>query len=503
MIRFCFFPPALAGVVWLFCHGLAAAAPNILLINADDLGWGDTGFMGSDFYETPHLDALAAEGMVFTQAYAGAANCAPSRAVMLRGQYSPRHEIYNVGTGTRGETRRQRLRHIAGTDTLDPALPTWARLFAEAGWRLGQFGKWHMGEDPKAGPLAHGFHVNVGGNHSGGPPHYFAPFKRGVPGLGGEPEGAHIAEVIAGAAAEFMRENAGRPWLAYVPFFDVHTPIEARADLIAHYEKKPPGARHKHAVYAAMVHAMDEAAGRILAVLEETGQSGRTVVIFTSDNGGYGPATSMAPLRGYKGTYYEGGIRVPLVVRWPGVAEAGMKCATPVHQVDLHPTLCELAGITKPEGLVTDGRSLVPLLRAGKDAALEERPLFWHFPAYLQSYARTDSQRDPHFRSRPVSVLRKGAWKLMLYHEEWVLDGGRAALPGSRAVELFHLTEDPGETRDLAAVETERMEALLDELLAWISETGAPLATQPNPGHDPGAALDQSAGKKKKRVNSK
>jgi arylsulfatase A-like enzyme len=471
-----------------FGFGLGALAlqgsegsPNILLINADDLGWRDVGFMGGDFYETPHLDALAVEGMVFEQAYAGAANCAPSRAVLLRGQYSPRHEVYNVGTGTRGDVRRQRVLHVEGRDTLDPAVPTWVRLFADAGWQLGQFGKWHMGTDPAAGPLAHGFAVNVGGDHSGSPPNYFAPFKKGVPGLGGEAEGSHVTAVIAEAAAGFIRKNRERSWLAYVPFFDVHTPIRAREDLVAYYEKKQPGALHDHVVYAAMVHAMDEAVGRLLKVLEETGQAERTVVVFTSDNGGYGPVTRMDPLRGYKGTYYEGGIRVPLLVRWPGVVKAGQRCLVPVHQVDLHPTLCEIAGVRKPEGLVLDGRSLVKLLRDGVDETLVERSLFWHFPAYLQSYARTNSQRDAFFRSRPVTVMRKGDWKLMLYHEEWVLDGGREKLPGNAAVELYHLGRDVGEAEDLAAVEVERREALLTELLAWLAETGAPLAEVENP----------------------
>ncbi len=487
----------------LFCLGLlgnagrlAAAAPNLLLINADDLGWRDTGFAGSDFYETPHLDRLASEGMVFTQAYAGAANCAPSRAVMMRGQYSPRHEIYNVGTGARGETRLQRLLHVPGTDTLDPAQPTWARVFAAAGWRLGHFGKWHLGADPRSGPLAHGFHVNVGGDHSGNPPKYFAPFRSDVPGLGGEPEGTHIATVLADAASKFIRDHAARPWLAYVPLFDVHTPIQARADLIARYEKKKPGALHRHVIYAAMVHAMDEAVGRMLAALEATGQGRRTVVIFTSDNGGYGPVTRLDPLRGYKGAYYEGGIRVPLVVRWPGVTAAGVRNATPVHQVDLFPTLLELAGLPPPAGYVLDGVSLVPLLRDGKDPRLEQRPLYWHFPAYLQSYARTDSQRDPHFRSRPVSVMRQGEWKLMLYHEEWRLDGGRERLTTNRAVELFHLASDPGETRDRALTDPARRDALLDQLLTWIAATRAPLAAQPNPRYDPALPPRKGGGKK-------
>jgi arylsulfatase A-like enzyme len=459
----------------------ASGPPNILLINADDLGWGDPGFMGSDFYETPNLDRLASEGVVFTHAYAGAANCAPSRAVLLTGLYSPRHEIYNVGAEARGEASLRRVLHIAGTDTLHSATPTWARLLADAGWRLGHFGKWHLGADPAAGPVAHGFHVNVGGNKSGGPPNYFAPFRAGVPGLGGESEGAHIADVIARAAAAFMAENAGRSWLAYVPFFDVHTPIKARQDLIERYEQKTPGQRHHHVVYAAMVHAMDEAVGVMLAALEASGQADRTMVVFTSDNGGYGPVTNIDPLRGYKGTYYEGGIRVPMVVRWPARVAPGRVSEVPVAQVDLFPTFCEIAGAPLPRNPAPDGASLVTLLTTGRDDALAERSLFWHFPAYLQSYARADSQRDPHFRSRPVTVMRRGDWKLLLYHEEWCLDGGRDKIPDNRAVELFDLTHDPGETRDLAAENPARLDALLDELLAWLEETSAPLASEPNP----------------------
>ena len=462
--------------------GDAGTPPNILLLYADDLGWGDAGFLGSDFYETPHLDALAAESVVFPHGYAPAANCAPSRASLLTGCYSPRHEFYNVGTGPRGKAAQRRLVHVPGTDTLSPDAPTWPRLLSERGWRLGHFGKWHLGVDPESGPLAHGFHRNVGGDRSGSPPNYFAPFRQGVPGLGGEDDGRHIAEVLAEAAAAFVAEGAQRPhrpWLAYVPFFDVHTPIRARADLVARYESKPPGERHHHAVYAAMVHTLDDAVGRILAALEESGQAVNTLVVFTSDNGGYGPVTSMAPLRGYKGTYYEGGIRVPFLVRWPGVAEPGV-CGTPVHQIDLHATFCEIAGTAPPPDANPDGRSLATLLREGRDAALDERALFWHFPAYLESYSRTDGQRDPHFRSRPVSVVRRGDWKLLLHHEEWLLDGGREGLPDNGAVELYHLVSDPGESRDLAAEEPERLDALLDELLAWIAETGAPFASEPD-----------------------
>jgi len=390
--------------------------PNILFIFMDDLGWRDCGFMGSDFYETPHLDALAQRGMIFSDAYASAANCAPSRACLLTGQYTPRHQIFNVGTRRRGDRRFGKLRHIPGTDTLRSEIRTWANVAGEAGYRTGIIGKWHLGDDP----TEHGFDFTFACSRSGSPPHgYFPPHPK-TPDLSDAPADQYLTDRLTDEAIAFVDRNQRRPWLLYLSHFAVHTPLEAAPDLVAKYQHKPAGELHNHAVMAAMIESVDTGVGRIVKHLQLAGLSDRTIVVFTSDNGGYGPATSMDPLKGYKGTYYEGGIRVPMFVVWPGVIRPGSECSQPVINVDLYPTFCELTGAALPDDQVLDGMSLVTVLK--QTGTLPERAIFWHFPAYLQSYRRTDSQRDPLYRSRPCSVVRKGRWKLHEYFEDSALE---------------------------------------------------------------------------------
>jgi len=449
---------------------------NLLFIYLDDFGWRDTSFMGSDFYETPHLDELAGQGMVFTQAYSPAANCAPARASLLTGQYSPRHEIYNVGTGPRGKSAHRRLEHIPGRDTLRPDAVTWSGVLADAGYRTALMGKWHLSQDP----LDHGFTLNIGGSHSGSPPKgYYPPHPR-VPGLGEVAEGEYLTDTLSRAAAAYVRENAGRPWVLYLSHFAVHTPLDAKRELVAKYEAKSPGERHDHVAMATMIQSVDDGVAEIMSALEETGQADRTVIVFFSDNGGYGPATDMDPLKGYKGTYYEGGIRVPLFVVWPGRVAPDQTSEIPVHGVDLFPTFCDLLGVDLPATHALDGRSLVPVLEGSLDETTltewRERALFWHFPAYLQSYGGMKGeleQRDPLFRSRPVSLIRRGKWKLHQYFED-------------EALELYDLETDPGESTNLAESRQAIAEDLLAELRAWQEATKAAIPAAPNPEFDAG-----------------
>lgn len=457
-----------------------ADRPNVLFIYMDDYGWKDLSILGSDFYETPHLDRLARQGMIFTDAYAGAANCAPSRACLLSGQYSPRHEIYNVGTGPRGKAAYRRLLHVPGVSTLRPDIVTWAHAVRKAGYRTATMGKWHLSKDP----LPYGFDVNVGGTHSGGPPRgYFPPHP--VPGLREAPEGEYLTDRLTDEAIRFITENRGRPWFLYLPHFAVHTPLQAKKDLVKKYEAKEKGALHQHAVMAAMIQSVDEGVGRLLETLEKLGLTGNTVVIFYSDNGGYGPATSMSPLKGYKGTYYEGGIRVPFFVKWPGVVEPGSTCSVPITCVDLYPTFLEVTEAARPEGQPLDGVSLVPLFRGG--TSLDREAIYWHFPAYLQSYSRADEQRDPLFRSRPCSIVRAGDWKLHEYFE----DGG---------LELYNLKDDIGEKHNLAEENTEKTHELHEMLKAWRKRTGAPVPSEANPAFDAEAekAAIEAAGSRRK-----
>ena len=445
----------------------AAEKPNLLFIYLDDFGWRDAGFMGSDFFETPNIDRLGEGGMVFTDAYAGAANCAPARACMMSGQYTPRHEIYNVGTQARGNAAHRRLMHIPGTDTLDPSIVTWAQCLQKAGYLTATMGNWHLSDDP----LKNGFDINVGGSHSGGPPRGYYPPHPKAPGLGNAPKDEYLTDTLSAKAEAFVRENAESPWALYLSHFAVHTPLDPKKELVAKYKAKTPGELHDHVAMATMIESVDDGVGKIVRALEETGTLEQTIILFYSDNGGYGPATDMDPLKGYKGTYYEGGIRVPFFVNWPGVVEPGTTCDVPVTGVDLYPTICDMLGAGLPKEQILDGVSLVPLLN-GEPTGLEERAIFWHFPAYLQSYNGViDEQRDPLFRSRPCSIVRMGDWKLHEYFE-------------SGDFELYHLSEDAGEARNLSTGEPEKLEEMTRALDAWRAETGAPIPDVPNPEFD-------------------
>lgn len=472
-------------VRWTFCF-LAVSAitmraadkPNILFIYLDDYGWRDAGFMGSDFYETPHLDRLAAEGMVFTNAYSASANCAPARASLLSGQYTPRHEVYNVGTDPRGDAAHRRLEHIPGVSHLDPAIVTWAHLAKQQGYATATIGKWHLSEDP----LPYGFDLNIAGGTSGSPPRGYYPPHPNVPGLEGATEDEYLTDRLTEEAMAFINEHHDQPWLVYLTHFAVHTPIQGKRELQTKWDAKEPGELHDDAVMGNMIETVDTGVGQLLDQLEELGLTQNTVVILHADNGGYGPATDMHPLFGYKGTYYEGGIRVPLAVRWPGRVQAGTQSDTPVISTDLYPTFAEITGASLPAHQIQDGESLLPLLQG--ETGDPDRSLFWHFPAYLQSYRQTVAeQRDPLFRSRPVSVIRRGEWKLHHYYED---DG----------IELYNLADDIGETRNLTGIETEITDSLRDELTAWLQETGAAIPRAPNPEFDEAvhaAALDAAA----------
>jgi arylsulfatase A-like enzyme len=444
--------------------------PNLLFIYLDDFGWRDTGFMGSDFFETPNLDKLAREGMVFTNAYSCAANCAPARACLLSGQYTPRHRIFNVGTGPRGNAKHRKLLHIPGVATLDPQIRTWAQCLQDTGYITATMGKWHLSKDP----VPYGFHVNIGGSHSGSPPRGYYPPHPGAPGLEDAPRGEYLTDRISDEAVKFIHKHKEKPWALYLTHFAVHSPFHAKKELVGKYEAKQPGKLHHDVTMATMIQAVDDGIGRIRATLDELGLGDNTIVIFFSDNGGVYRVTDMAPLRGYKGTYYEGGIRVPLLVKWSGVVKPGTRSDEPIIGVDLYPTFCEMTGAELPKGQPLDGVSLVPLLRGEVDT-LGERGLFWHFPAYLQAAGGEGSEsRDPLFRTRPCSIIRLGDWKLHQYFE----DGG---------LELYNLRDDVGETDNLAAQLPEKARTLLERLETWRKTIGAPVPSEPNPAYDAGA----------------
>lgn len=456
----------------------SVARPNIVLIYADDLGWKDVGFNGSDFYETPNLDRMAKQGMVFSNGYAGAGNCAPSRACLLSGTYTPRHGVFAVGHSARGRKEFQRLIPTPNRSGLGRAEVTIAEALKAAGYATGMFGKWHLEGSEGALPKEQGFEVFFD-SQKGNPNN-----RRDRP---ADPKGAFS---ITRAAVDFMEKSktAGKPFFAYVSHHAIHTALESTPASLEKFKSKPPGKLHDEPLYAACVYDLDAAVGLLMERLGSLGLAENTLVIFTSDNGGT-QQSSQEPLRGNKGGYYEGGIREPFLAVWPGKIPVG-ESATPIHQVDLYPTFLAAAGAAAPRGKVLDGENLMPYLTEKK--ALARSALFWHFPGYLDNpvvRGRPDDVRLG-FRTRPVSVIRKGDWKLHLFHEEWQLDGGRAGIPGNQAVELYHLTKDLGERNNLASTEVEKSNELLDDLLAWIKATDAPMPDMRHAGYDGAAARE-------------
>jgi len=450
--------------------------PNILFILIDDMGWRDAGFMGSTFYRTPHVDKLAAEGMVFTNAYANAANCAPTRACLLSGQYGPRHGVYTVGSSARGSSTQRKLIPIKNTTVLADRNVTVAEVLKRGGYVTATMGKWHLGPDP----TTQGFDVNVGGNTAGHPRSYFSPYRN--KNLADGPKGEYLTDRLTDEAVTFIRANKDRPFFLYLPHYAVHTPIQAKKDIAATYKDRPPSLGHKNAEYAAMIESVDTGIGRIAAALDELKLAGNTVVFFFSDNGGVKGITSMEPLRGGKGCYYEGGIREPMFVRWPGKIKAGTTCDTPIIGIDFYPTLLEIAGVAKPKGKVLDGVSIAPLLLGTR--ALKRRPLFWHFPIYLQG--RMTGARDPVFRTRPGSAVRLGDWKLIEYFED-------------SAIELYNLKDDVGETKDLFRARPDKAKELHKILVDWRRAVGAPVPTERNPEYDPNGRAQGGAKKRRKQ----
>jgi arylsulfatase A-like enzyme len=349
-----------------------------------------------------------------------------------------------------------------GLSADDVTLP---RALHATGYVTGMFGKWHL-DGPGGSPPKQ--HFDVTGVTASG-------WNRNVP---EDPKGIVS---ITSAACKFIEENKQRPFFLYLPHYAVHSPLQARQAAVDKFKKKRPGKLHHNPVYAACIAELDTSIGLVMQKLADLKLEQNTLVLFTSDNGG--TAGSQEPLRGKKGCYYEGGIREPMIVRWPAVVKPGTTCDVPVSNIDFYPTFLAAAGAEAPARRPLDGASLLPLFKGETDLA--QRALFWHFPGYLD--VAVPRGRDPVFRTRPVSVIRKGDWKLLLYHEEWQLDGGRDRIATNNAVELYDLANDPGERKNLALARVEKRDELLAEMLAWMGRVPAPLPTQPNPAYKPAA----------------
>lgn len=426
--------------------------PNFIVILADDLGWTDLGCFGSAFYETPNLDRLAARGVRFTHAYSACTVCSPTRASLLTGRYPARLRVTDWIPGHKRPDAK--LRVPEWTQRLEPGEFTLAEALREHGYATASMGKWHLGGEAHF-PEKHGFDRNVAGTHQGQPPSYHSPYK--IATLADGPAGEYLTDRLAAEAARYIEEHKDRPFFLYLPQFAVHTPLQARKEKVEKYRAKAKAGGHSNAVYGAMIESMDEGVGTILAKLEELKIAERTVVVFTSDNGGLLRSTSNAPLRAGKGSAYEGGVRVPLIVAWPGELRAGAVCDTPAITPDLAPTLLELAGAKADPARFVDGASLAALLRGKGDVKREA--IYWHYPHYHPGGAT------------PYGALRRGHEKLVEFFED-----GRC--------ELYDLAQDSGETNDLAAGRPERVRELKKQLADWREAVGAQMPSA-NPDFKP------------------
>ena len=459
--------------------------PNVVFILIDDLGWMDTGIYGSSFYETPHIDRLAAGGMRFSQFYTAGSVCSPTRASIMTGKHPARLHITNwIGGEQRGRLlQADYLRQLSLQEV------TIGEAFEGAGYLTGYIGKWHLGREGYL-PDSQGFDFIKAVNQAGQPGSYFYPYKNesrpitDVPDLDNGREGEYLTDRLTDEALAFLTANKDTSFVLFLSHYAVHTPLQSKADLTEKYGNKASTLtpldspaffqesnlgttkqRQDHAVYAGMIHSMDESVGRILDCLDELDLTDFTVVFFASDNGGLSTLasgrttapTANLPLRAGKGWLYEGGIRAPMIVRWPGKIAVGSATDVPAMSTDFYPTLLEIARLPQRPQQHRDGTSLLPVLR--QKGTLLRDTLYWHFPHYHGS------------GNRPSGAVRAGAYKLI----EWFEDN---------RTELYHLGEDIGETRDLSADMPEKAAELLDALHAWRHEIGAGMPT-PNPYWNP------------------
>ena len=450
--------------------GIASAErtpPNIVLILVDDLGWRDLGCYGrGDVYETPNIDALASEGMRFTQAYSDCPVCSPSRAALLTGKNPARLQFTGHITAIGRHRHPDNSRIIPPDDFmyLRHEEITLAEALKPRGYVSGHFGKWHLGHEGYW-PTDQGFDVNAGGWTHGSPPTYWGPYKNpdkewnaAIPTLKDGEEGEYLTDRLTEEAIAFINQNKSKPFFLYVPYYSVHTPLEAPEALVDKYTKKLDsiGEQIIKPTYAAMVERVDQNVGKILDTLDELGLSENTIVVFFSDNGGYRGATDNRPLRESKSYLYEGGIRVPLILRWPGVIPKNVKEDTPVIGSDLFPTLITMAGGKIPGATELDGVEIQSLWTSGE--APKRDTFYWYYPHYGLS-------------KEPAMAVRKGDFKLIHFYDP-------------PRTELYNLGTDLGETRDLAAEMPEKVKELKEAMRNYLAEVGAKMHTQ-NPDHTP------------------
>lgn len=466
--------------------------PNFIFILADDLGWADLGCYGSSFYETPHLDQLAEEGMRFTQAYAACPVCSPTRASIMTGKYPARLHLTDWIPGRQArlpEEPQNRLKAVPFEQQVNLDEVTLAEALKEGGYQTFFAGKWHLGKDSSYWPEHQGFDINIGGHSKGSPPGgYFSPYTN--PRMKSGPEGEYLTDRLTNESMQFLDGVGEEPFLLYLSFYTVHNPTQAKDSVIAKYQRKADELGYAEAdrftykspwiekapergnfrdrlvqdnpVYAAMIEHMDENIGRLMAKLKENGLDEQTVVFFMSDNGGLstseGSNTTNDPLRAGKGWLYEGGIREPMIVKWPGKIASGSISDVPVTSTDFYPTMLDMAGLPALPEQHIDGQSFVPVLTQPSEA-WDRNPLFWHYPHHSNQ------------GGSPGGVIREGKWKLISFYEE-------------EELELYDLVEDPGEQNDLAAEFPDKVEEMKAKLDSWLEEVEADQMVE-NPIYNP------------------
>ena len=463
----------LAGVNGAFANEAVekSTPPNVILIVVDDMGWMDLSCQGSDYYKTPNIDRIAQEGMRFTNGYAACAVCSPTRAALQTGRYPARIGVTDwirslFQRGELGTPEKNPTEYVGGKNRklLCPPNPFWmehdevtvAEVLGSHGYKTAYIGKWHLGDEAWY-PPGQGYDENRGGCDYGQPPSYFDPYNQpkhrhpmiraGIPSLPGRKPGEFLTHREADEAVQLIRQWKDKPFFINLGHYAVHTPIQAIDEVAAKY--KQDGKSDVNAKYAAMVESIDDSTQQILQTLQELNLDDRTMIIFTSDNGGLdngGRPTENAPLRSGKGYAYEGGIRVPFLVRWPGQIEPGTLSDTPVCSIDVFPTILDAVGVTAPTDREIDGLSLLPLLRSAGQTPLKRDELIWHFPHYRHAPG-------------PYSILRKGNWKLIQFDEG--------------ISELYDLENDLSESNNLAEQEAEKVKTMRARLSAILESMDA------------------------------
>ncbi len=481
----------LLALLLIGCSSPQKTQPNVVFILIDDMGWTDTAAFGSPFYETPHLDQLARESMRFTNGYAACPVCSPTRASILTGKYPAKLRQTDWIPG-RGDFQNQQLKQVEDLDYLALEHETLADILGGAGYATAHIGKWHLGAGDEYLPENRGFDLNIAGNQYGSPPSYFYPYSRKMGRDGSQVyqltqlvaeggEGEYLTDRLGDEAAKYIRNHKDEPFFLYFSQYAVHTPLQSRPDLKEKYEakmsplpdsadfayeyaydaKRPVRTVQNHPVYAGMVESMDASVGRILTALKDNGLDDNTIVIFFSDNGGLstseGWPTSNLPLRTGKGWLYEGGIRVPMLIKWPGVTEGQQVCDTPVSSVDFVPTILEMVGIEDEMPADVDGTSLTSLL--SESGAPDREALYWHYPHYSNQ------------GGRPGGAIREGRYKLIENYED-------------ESLELYDLETDLGEQTNLASEMPEIASTLHEKLQAWRDQLNVQMPV-PNPDFIP------------------